>query len=79
MARFRCTCGAELSNSNQPEIQFKVFSDEEWLRLMGATINDPVIDIKRPQLFYWECPNCGRLHMFKDKIDHTVAIYRKES
>lgn len=79
MARFTCPCGEELSNSNHPEIQYKVFSDAEWLKLMDSTISDPVTDIEWPRLFYWECPNCGRLHMFKDKIDNAVGIYRKES
>ncbi len=78
MARLVCFCGQELSNSTRPEIEYKVFSDDEWLRLMSSKINDPVVDIEWPELYIWKCFGCGRLHMFKGNDDKQVAIYIPE-
>jgi len=78
MARIKCKCGEELSNSANPEIQFKVFSEEEWSGLMDKKINDPIIDIDHPKLEYWKCTNCSRLIMFEDGKDAPIAWYKKE-
>lgn len=78
MARWTCICGEVMSNSNHPEIEHKVFSDDEWNSLMDSAIEDPVRDIRWPRYFYWECPNCGRLHFFDKNLDNRIKVYRPE-
>jgi len=68
-----------MSNSNHPEIQYKVFSDDEWLKLMDAHIVDPVIDIQWPVLSFWKCSVCGRLHFFYGNLDNRVAVFKAEA
>jgi hypothetical protein len=37
MSRLTCKCGENLSNSNNPEIVFRVFTDDEWNSLIDRT------------------------------------------
>lgn len=77
MARLSCKCGEQLSNSNNPEIEYIVFSDGEWNTLIDRTENgEKPMDFDGYSEFYWKCRNCGRLHFFKDSIDNTIAVYK---
>lgn len=75
MARITCRCGRALSNSNHPEVEYQVFNDAEWHRLMASKINDPLVDIEWPELSFWKCSRCGRLHLFNGDSDMPIAVY----
>ena len=79
MARITCKCGKHLSNSNNPEIEFKVFSDDEWIELLDKTDEgEKVINLSVDKTHFWKCPNCRRIYFFKDKVDTPIAIYKLE-
>lgn len=79
MARLNCKCGQLLSNSNNPEIEFKVFSDDEWIELLNrAEEGEKVINLSVDKTHYWKCSKCGRLYFFKNEVDEPIAIYKLE-
>ena len=79
MSRITCRCGEWLSNSNNPEIEFTVFSDEEWIELLDRTDQgEKLINLDVSKTTFWKCPNCGRLIFFEDYIDTPIAIYKPE-
>ncbi|MER3554227.1 MAG: hypothetical protein C4331_07735 [Meiothermus sp.] len=64
MARFKCKCGAELSNSEAPnDVEFWVYSDREWDECMVGDCVDPVT-IAFPKFEVWRCYFCQRVHIF---------------
>lgn len=78
MAKIKCKCGEILSNSERPDIVYKVFSDEEWIDLMGQNIKDPTVDIRWPKLEFWKCYICERIHFFEEERDQVLRIYSIE-
>lgn len=79
MARLQCKCGQQLSNSTNPEIEYKVFSDEEWISLLDRTdAGENPINFVGNSVFFWKCLNCKRLYFFKDNLDKPVAVYQEE-
>lgn len=76
MARFLCKCGETLSNSLSPnEIQYKVFSDQEWDDIINMGEVDS-IDLPDSKFDVWKCPKCGRLHIFDENnnLQHTYIL-----
>ncbi len=78
MARLGCKCGEELSNSNNPEIIYDVFSNKEWLELTERLYNERVKDINTPRLEFWKCTNCQRLYFFEEQNDTPLKIFKLE-
>lgn len=79
MARLRCKCGEELSNSTNPEIQYKLFTDKEWLTAIDKSeIGEKLLDIGRGKYTIWKCPNCERLYIFQYQKDTPLRIYNME-
>ena len=79
MARITCKCGDYLSNSNTPEIEFKVFSDDEWIELLDRTDKgEKAINLSVDKTHFWKCTNCNSLYFFKDNVDKPIAIYKLE-
>lgn len=65
--RFQCKCGEILSNSLSPNnIQLRVYSDEEWDKLINLGQIDSV-DIPFPKYDVWRCPVCERVYVFDEK------------
>lgn len=79
MSRLLCKCGESLSNSNNPEIVYKVFSDNEWLELMDKEIKNNLNDIERPKLAFWKCTNCQRLYFFEAHNDTPLKVFTIET
>lgn len=79
MSRITCKCGEVLSNSANPEIEYKVFNDDEWLELMDSEIHNPLVDIKEPKITFWKCTNCERLFIFEGNNDAPLSVYKAES
>lgn len=79
MSRLTCKCGKNLSNSNNPEIVFRVFTDDEWNSLIDRTEQgEKPLDFRGYSVFYWKCTNCKRLHFFKNNLDNRFAVYKLE-
>lgn len=77
--RIQCICGNYLSNSNNPEIQYKVHSDSEWITLLDETENGKnVWEVGLPRIFIWKCPECERLIVNESQRDEPIAIYKLE-
>ena len=77
MARFWCECGEVLSNSQNPDIQYRVYSDKEWLDIVeDETITNPLL-IPFPEHTAWLCPNCERVHIWKTGSMERVALYER--
>ncbi len=74
MARIRCLCGQEMSDSAMPEIVFFTVAFQEW----GA-LNESVSlggkELKLPEREYWKCPKCSRLYFFESDSDIPTDIY----
>ena len=64
MARFDCKCGNHLSNSTNPEIEYRIYSDEEWLKIVeDESIVEPIL-IPYPKHTLWVCPKCERAYLW---------------
>lgn len=79
MARLECECGFILSNSNNPEIQYQIFSDSEWLEVLDRTDEgEKLINLSINKIIMWKCSNCKRLHLFEKNNDIPVHTYKIE-
>lgn len=76
MARLECKCGQMLSNSTNPEIQYKIFSDDEWIRTLDRSEKEELVNIAEDTLEAWKCGSCERLYIFKIGQDLPIRIYR---
>jgi hypothetical protein len=79
MARLQCACGNVISNSTEPETEFRVFGDHEWEKLL--TQLDSVImyeDLKWPKIKMWRCKECYRIYVFERQNDTPLQIYIPE-
>lgn len=77
MSRIKCKCGELLSNSNSPEIEYKLFNEEEWLLLLDRSEKEPVINIDVDKHSIWKCPTCRRLYIFEEYNDKP-QVYKLE-
>ena len=65
MSRMTCKCGEDLSNSNNPEIEYKVFSDHDWNNLIDRTeAGEKPLDFTGTEMTFWKCNHCQRLYFF---------------
>lgn len=70
MGKYLCDCGNLLSNTSVPnEVQLRVYTDEEYWRLMGA---ESASDLISPSIDVWKCAMCERLFVFK-----KGSLYKK--
>lgn len=77
--RIQCICGNNLSNSNNPEIAYKVHSDDEWNSLIDRTENgEKPLDFTSYRISIWKCPECERLIVNESQRDEPIAIYKLE-
>lgn len=77
MARLKCKCGTVLSNSIDPKIEYLLFSDDEWMKLLNmGKINDPAVEIEEPKVHLWKCLTCFRLYIFKAGVDAPIQVYK---
>lgn len=78
MARMKCKCGENLSNSMVPnEIELTVYTNKEW----DAILEDDTVEtwkIPLPSYDVWKCPNCERLYVFKKGMDKAIKVYKLE-
>jgi hypothetical protein len=73
--RFWCECGEVLSNSQNMDIDFRIYSDKEWLAIAGnESITSPLL-IPYPEHTAWLCPKCKRIHIWKTEAFNRVALY----
>ncbi|GGI57742.1 hypothetical protein [Winogradskyella haliclonae] len=79
MARFNCKCGESLSNSTNPNIEYKIFSNNEWDNLIDRTENgEKPLDFDGYTVHFWKCPNCKRLYFFNNSSDKPSQVYKLE-
>ena len=74
--RFWCECNEVLSNSQNPDIQYRIYSDKEWIDIIEAEekYTSPLL-IPYPEKTAWLCPKCKRLHIWKTGEMERVALY----
>ena len=73
--RFSCECGEVLSNSQNPNIDFRIYSDKEWIDIVeNESIKSPLL-IPYPEHTAWRCPECSRIHIWKTGSSERVALY----
>ena len=80
MARLTCKCGTEISNSNNPEVQYLIFSDNKWIELLdkldeGAKLGNIGIGYA---MISWKCPACERLYIFREGSELAARVYKIE-
>ena len=74
MARYVCKCGYVMSNSVNPDIEYRVYSDSEWLCIVNdKEITEP-LKIPYPERTIWICPQCKRLYLWKEQ-EEAPQIY----
>ncbi len=68
-----------LSNSTNPEIVWKVFTDQEYLDAVDLTENGgSLLDFEGPKYRLWHCGNCNRMYLYEIGNDKCKAVYFKE-
>lgn len=79
MSGILCKCGKAMSNSSNPEIQYIVFSDEEWISALDRIDQgERIHDFDGYEITFWKCPSCKRLYFWEYQNDHPLAIYKLE-
>ena len=71
-----CECGNRLSNSQNPEIQYMIYSNDERIDIIenGEKYPNPLM-IPYPDRTAWLCPECSRIHVWKHMPFRRVALY----
>ena len=77
MSRIKCLCGEILSNSTNPNIEYKLFSDNEWIEFLDRAEKEPAINIDTDKYSLWKCPKCQRIYIFEEYNDNP-QIYKLE-
>ncbi len=76
--RFECRCGKTLSNSTNPEIDYRIYSHEEWVDIINDdSIVEPIL-IPYPKHTVWVCPNCKRAYVWKTGKFNVQYMYEIE-
>lgn len=77
MAVFWCECGERLSNSQNPNIDYRIYSDNEWINIVeDESITEPIL-IPHPDYTAWLCPKCKRVHIWKSGEMKRIALYER--
>jgi hypothetical protein len=64
-----------LSNSQNPDIDFRIYSDKEWLNIVeDKSITNPLL-IPYPEHTAWICPKCKMLYIWKTGVMEKIAHY----
>ena len=80
MSRIYCKCGECISNSTNPNIEFKIFSNEEWNNLIDRTENgEKPLDFDGFTVYFWKCTKCSRLYFFENNKDDIKEIYKLDN
>lgn len=72
---FTCRCGNNLCNSTNPEIEYRIYSDDEWIDIVS---NDNIVN---PMLIPYSkhivlvCPNCKRAYVFATDDMNVKYVY----
>jgi len=76
--RFHCDCGEVLSNSQNPDIEYLIFSDKEWIDIIEneGVYTSPLL-IPFPEHTAWLCPKCKRIHLWRAGSLERVAMYER--
>ena len=75
MAKFKCRCGKLMSNSINPEIEYRLYSNDEWTKIVeDDTIIEPIL-IPLPKHTVWVCPKCKRVYVWDDDEHSLKHIY----
>ena len=76
--QFECRCGKILSNSANPEIEYRIYSDDEWCDIVSnESIVDPIL-IPYPEHTVWVCPDCKRAYVWKTGDFSVRYMYELE-
>ena len=78
MAVMLCRCGEELSNSRNPEIEYELHSQEEWVAVQKLAAEGETLLNRNWQVTAWKCPKCERMHIFRTHCDHPLRVYEVE-
>ena len=78
MARMNCRCGEQLSNSNTPEIQLRVYTEQEWESVLEVD-NIETWLIPLPKHSVWRCPKCERIYVFENGSGKAMRVYALET
>jgi len=71
-----CECGEVLSNSQNPDIEYLIYSDKEWIDIVEAEDAYPSpLNIPFPRHTAWLCPSCQRVHIWRNGSMERVALY----
>ena len=71
-----CECGETLSNSQYPDIEYRIYSDKEWIGFVENEKDYPSpLYIPFPEHTAWLCPRCKRIHIWKTGTMEQVALY----
>jgi len=74
--RFWCECDEILTNSQNPEIEYLIYSDDEWIDIVENEESYPSpLMIPYPQKTAWLCPKCKRIHIWQTGSMERVALY----
>jgi len=74
--RSQCECGKILSNSTNPEIEYRIYSDDEWIEIVEEEEKYPSpLYIPFPKQTAWLCPECKRLHIWQSDSLDRLALY----
>jgi len=72
----RCECGDTMSSSQNYDIEYRFFSDREWMTIIQSEAAYPTpMAIPFPENVAWLCPKCKRIHIFKDDSMKRIALY----
>lgn len=73
--QFECRCGKILSNSANPEIEYRIYSDDEWCDIVSnESMVNPIL-IPYPKHTVWVCPDCKRAYVFEAGSVDVKDVY----
>lgn len=76
--RYWCKCGKVLSNSANPEIDYRLYSAEEWNDILNDdNIVEPIL-IPYPKHSVWVCPECKRAYVWRTGDLRLRYVYKLE-
>lgn len=78
MARVKCRCGENISNSQAPnDVELIVYTDREWEEIFDCESVQPWM-IPSPKYNVWRCPRCKRIYVYEWAKDTPIMVYALE-